>query len=146
MGLTVVVPDRNPCKLLMAEQQVQIGAVSGIPLAVIVEREDVSVRQRHAANALAPAIFAVLVLVDVVAQVNDVVDRVLAGRVSVCIEEAERYERLATVSIHSHEAFHVRKLLQEYTARPILDTLSFAAGVVLVRPSGLVLFELQTLN
>lgn len=41
---------------------------------------------------------------------------------------------------------NARKLLQEYTARPILVTKSFAAGVVLVRPRGLVLLALQTLN
>lgn len=41
---------------------------------------------------------------------------------------------------------NARKLLQEYTARPILVTKSFAAGVVLVRPRGLLLLALQTLN
>ena len=34
----------------------------------------------------------------------------------------------------------------QYTAKPILVTKSFFAGVVLVRPIGLVILELHTLN
>ena len=61
-----------------------------MPFAVVVKIENSSVRQWDPSNSLAKAIIAVHVLVDVIAEVEDIVDRVLAHRVSVGVEEAKR--------------------------------------------------------
>ena len=64
-----------------------ISPVRGQPLAVVVQGDDFAVRQGDAAVLVAPAVVAVGVLVDVVAQVDDVVDRVLVDDVTVRVEE-----------------------------------------------------------
>lgn len=101
--------------------------------------------QWYTANTLAPSVISILVLVDVVTQMEDVVYRVFAHGIPIGVEEAKRWQHQFRFE-HFREAAHSRKLLHEYTARPILVTRSFGAGVVLVLPSGLVLFEPQTLN
>jgi len=68
--------------------QVEVVAVGGDALAVVVERVGLPVGLRDAAEGVAVAVDAVLVLVDVVAQVDYVVDRVFADGVAVGVEEA----------------------------------------------------------
>lgn len=51
----MVIPDRNPSKLLMAGKQIQVGSVGGNALAVVIESEDGSVRLRDASHAVTPA-------------------------------------------------------------------------------------------
>lgn len=52
---TVVIPDRNPSKVLVAGKQVQVSSVGGNALAVVVKSEDGPVRLRDTAHAVAPA-------------------------------------------------------------------------------------------
>jgi hypothetical protein len=75
----MVVPDRDPWKLLVAGEEVKIGAVSSVSLAVVVKRINLAIRKRNAPNCLAPAIFAVLILVDVIAEMENIVYRILNG-------------------------------------------------------------------
>jgi hypothetical protein len=51
----VVVPNWNPSIVLVAQLKIQIGSVSCQALAVVVERENGSVRLRNASQAVAPA-------------------------------------------------------------------------------------------
>lgn len=88
-GHTVVIPDRNPREVLVAGTQIQVGLVGGVALAVVVESEDGVVRHRDTVNAVAPAVHAVLVLVEVVTEMEDIVHGVLAHRVSVGVEVTE---------------------------------------------------------
>ena len=55
----------------MVREKPAVGAVGGVALAVVVQRVDLLVRERDAADALAPAVVTILVLVDVVAEVED---------------------------------------------------------------------------
>ena len=87
---TVVVPYRDPGKLLVAGEKIKIGAIGGQSFPVVVERIDLTVRQRDAAKGGAIAIHLVCILVDVVPEMDDVVDRVLSHGVAIGIEEAER--------------------------------------------------------
>jgi hypothetical protein len=57
--------------------EVQIGAVRSEPLTVIVQAENFVVRKRDAVDGVSPSIVAILVLVDVVAKMNHVINRVL---------------------------------------------------------------------
>ena len=76
-NLTVVVPDRDPWELLVTGEEVKIGAISGVSLTIIVKCVNLAIWKRNAPNCLAPTIFAVLVLVDVVAEMEDIVYRIL---------------------------------------------------------------------
>lgn len=73
----VIVPNRDPRELLVAGNKIQVGAVGCKSLAVVVQSVDVTIRLWDTANAVTPAIFAVLVLVNVVSEVDDIVYRVL---------------------------------------------------------------------
>jgi hypothetical protein len=71
-------------------EKIEIGAVGSETLAVVVEGGDDTFRLGDAVDAVAVAVVTVAgVFVDVVTKVDDVVDRVLANRVSVGVEEAE---------------------------------------------------------
>jgi hypothetical protein len=86
----VVVPDRNPGVVLVRGEKIEIGAVGSETLAVVVEGGDDAFGLGDAVDAVAVAVVTVAgVLVDVVTEVNDVVDRVLSYGVSVGVEEAE---------------------------------------------------------
>ena len=61
----------------MASYEVQVGAVRSEPLTVIVQAENFVVRKRDAVNGVSPAIVAILVLIDVVAKMNHIINRVL---------------------------------------------------------------------
>ena len=74
----------------MTEQKVEIGSVSRNSFPVIIESEDGLVWQRHTADRLAPAIVAILILVDIVTKMEHIVHRILARWVAKRIEEAER--------------------------------------------------------
>ena len=88
-NLTMVIPNGYPRKLLMAGQEVEIRAVGRQSLAVIIQRVNLAVRQRHPTNTLSPAVSTILIFVYIVAEMNDIVDGVFADRISVCIEEAK---------------------------------------------------------
>lgn len=77
----MVVPYRNPGELLVTGDQVQIRSIGSNALPVVVETEDLLVRQRDSANALTIPIFSIRVLVNVVSKVDDIVDGVLSARV-----------------------------------------------------------------
>ena len=83
-------PDRDPRESRMTEQKVEIGSVSRNSFPVIIESEDGLVWQRHTADRLAPAIVAILILVDIVTKMEHIVHRILARWVAKRIEEAER--------------------------------------------------------
>jgi hypothetical protein len=86
----VVIPHGNPWVVLMRSQKVKVGTVGSETLAVVVEGSDHAFRFGDAVDAVAVAVVTVAgVFVDVVAEVNDVVDRVLAYWISVGVEEAE---------------------------------------------------------
>lgn len=69
----MIVPDRNPSKLLVREKQIEIGAVSSKTASVIVQSEDLTLRLHRAGGS------GCRVLVDVVAEMDDKVDVVLPG-------------------------------------------------------------------
>lgn len=100
----------SPGEHLVTQFQVLVGPVGGVSLPVIIERADLPVRQRHSSDTGAIAVVSVLVLVDVVceagsqgqqesaqtrrdpsftSEMQDVIDRVLPGRVTESIEEPE---------------------------------------------------------
>jgi hypothetical protein len=79
----VVVPDWDPSELLVRCGKVLIGAVGGNALAVVIERVRLPIGLRVATEA-----GVALVLIDVVSEVNNVVDRVLLDRVGIGIEVA----------------------------------------------------------
>jgi len=86
----VVIPDRNPRVILVGSEEIEIGAVGSETLAVVVEGGDDAFGLGNAVDAVAVAVITVAgVLVNVVAEVDDVVDRVLSHGVSVGVEEAE---------------------------------------------------------
>lgn len=51
----MVIPDRNPSKLLMTGKQIQVGSVGGKAFAVVIECVDSSIRLRDASYAVTPA-------------------------------------------------------------------------------------------
>ena len=94
----MVVPNRDPGKRAVAEEQVLICSVGCVTLTIIIQSVDFSIGQGYAANGITPAVSAILVLVDVISQVEHVIDRVLPHRVPVSIEESEGE---ITAGIHS---------------------------------------------
>ena len=89
VGYLVVVPYGNPRKVLMTEEKVEVCSVGGEALSIVVEGEDCPVWQRDPPDALTPTVVAVLILVDIVAQVYHVVHRIFAHRIAKGIEEAK---------------------------------------------------------
>jgi hypothetical protein len=86
----VVVPNRDPWVVLVRSQKIEIGTVGSEAFAVVVEGGDDAFGFGDAVDAVAVAVVTIAcVFVDVVAEVDYVVDRVFANRVSVGIEEAE---------------------------------------------------------
>jgi hypothetical protein len=86
----VIIPDRDPGEVLMRGEKIEISAVGGETLTVVVQSGDDSLGLGNTTNAPSITVVTVAsVLVNVVAQVNDVVDRVLSHRISVGVEEAE---------------------------------------------------------
>src|SRR2546421_10910021 len=88
--LTMIVPDGDPGELLMAQKKIKVCSVTGVPCAVVLKREDGSVRQGNSTNAPAVAIVVALVLVNVVTNMDDIVDRVFSNGVAVSVKVAER--------------------------------------------------------
>jgi hypothetical protein len=82
IGNLMVVPNRNPGELLVACKKIQISTVSCNPLAVVIEGVDFTVRKRNAVDAVAPAVISVLVLVNVVAEMNNIVNGVLSFQIN----------------------------------------------------------------
>lgn len=78
----MIIPHRNPRELLMAGEEIQICAVSGQSLAVIVKSDNLSVGKRDTTNALAPTVVSVLVLINIVTEMYYIVNRVLHVSVS----------------------------------------------------------------
>lgn len=87
---TVIIPDGDPRKLLMAQQEVQVGPICGMTLAVVVQSIDLAIWKRNSSDAVAPAIIPVGVLVQIVSQMEDVVHRIFSHRMSVCVEVGKR--------------------------------------------------------
>jgi len=110
----VVIPDRDPGELLVRKKKILIGAVSCVSGAVVVQGEDGTLRLRHTADGSTIAVITVSgVLVDVVTKMENVVDRVLACRVSVGVEEAKGCFESVLYWSHVEYKDHPRKLLQE---------------------------------
>jgi hypothetical protein len=80
----VVVPDGDPRELGVREEQVAVGAVRPVPGPVVVQAVGLAVRERVAVLDGRVG----LVLVDVVAEVQNVVDRLFADGVGVGVEVA----------------------------------------------------------
>jgi hypothetical protein len=94
----VVVPDRDPRVVLVGGEKIEIGTVGSETLAVVVEGGDDTFGLGDAVDTVAVAVVTVAgVLVNVVTEVDDVVDRVLSYRVSVGVEEAECCLVLVTI-------------------------------------------------
>ena len=102
----------------MGSEKVQISSVGRKTLTIVVKSSNNSLGLGNTANAPAVAIVTISsVFVDVVTQVDNIVYRVLTNRVSIGVEEAEGCIQLEVYS-RGAEAGNLRKLLQEYTARP----------------------------
>ena len=86
----MVIPDRDPRELLMAQQKVKVCSVTGVSRAVVVKGENRAIWQGDSANAPPVAVVIALVLVYVVTNMQDIVDRVFSGRIAKCVEIAER--------------------------------------------------------
>ncbi len=69
----MIIPDRNPGKLLVTEQKVEIRTVSGEPLTVVIQSVDGSIGQWDTTNALAPTVVTILVFVNIIAEKNNIV-------------------------------------------------------------------------
>ena len=91
----MIIPNRDPREHLLAQLQIGVCLVGSMSFAIIIEGEYVPVWKRHAVDRISPAIgetisgVAAFVFIDIVAEVDDVIDRILPYRVSVGIEEAE---------------------------------------------------------
>lgn len=79
----MVVPDGDPGVLGVGEEEVSVGLVGAVAGAVVVKGVNLAVGEGRAAD-----LGGALILVDVVAEVQDVVDRLFAGRVAVGVEVA----------------------------------------------------------
>ena len=86
----------------MTEKKVLICSVGCVTLAVIIQGIDLTVRKRYAANTITVAVITIFVLVKVVSEVQNVIDRVLPHGVAVGIEKSERE---VTARIHSKTDF-----------------------------------------
>ena len=73
----VIVPNRNPRKLLVASEQVKISSVCSEPPSIVVKSEDLVVWLGNTVDRVAPPVISVLVLIDVVTKMDNVIDRVL---------------------------------------------------------------------
>jgi hypothetical protein len=85
----VVIPNWDPWKSLVAGEKIQVSPVGGKTLPVVIETEDLLVREGHSADTLAIAVVPIFVFIDVVSQVDNVVDRVFACSIAVCVEETK---------------------------------------------------------
>ena len=88
----MVVPNSDPGKDAVVLEEIEIGAVGGVTLAVVVKRKDFLVRQRNALDGRTRTVVAVLVLVNVVPEMDNIIHSVLARHVSVRIEESKSYD------------------------------------------------------
>jgi hypothetical protein len=70
VGDLMVIPDRNPWEVLVAGNEIKIGAVGGNPLAVVVERVNLLVRQGDTPKGVAPAIVSLLVFIDIITKLQ----------------------------------------------------------------------------
>ena len=85
----MIIPHRDPGKCLVTQKKIEIGSIGGQSLTIIIQGEDCSVWQRDTVNALTIAILSILRLVYVVAQMQNIVDRVFASSIAIGIEKAE---------------------------------------------------------
>lgn len=79
----------------MTEQQIKISPIGRDPLPIIIQGINLPIGQGHPPNTLAIAIIPILILVDIITEMDHVIDRVLAGRVSKRIEESKGEIRAA---------------------------------------------------
>lgn len=70
-------PNRDPREVLVRRIEIEVSTVCSKALPIVVEGEDLLVRQGNAPNTLPPAIIAVRIFVNVVSEVYNVVDRIL---------------------------------------------------------------------
>lgn len=97
----------------MTEEEVEVCSVGGEAFSIVVEGEDWPVWQRDPPDALTPTVVAVLILVDIVAQVYHVVNGIFAYRVAKGIEEAkgeiaariDSNANLSSIVCHSRRGF-----------------------------------------
>jgi hypothetical protein len=73
----VIVPNRDPWKLLVAGKEIEVGTVCRKPPSVVVKSKDLAVWLRNATKRIAPPVISILVFIDVVAKMNDVINRIL---------------------------------------------------------------------
>lgn len=79
----MVIPHRNPGELLVRRDEILVRPVLPKTSPVVIQGEDLSLGHD---STLVDARDATFVLVDVVTQVDHVVNIVLAGNISVCVE------------------------------------------------------------
>lgn len=86
----MIIPNRNPRKLLMTSQQIKISPISCNSLTVVIESVDLLVRQRNTTNTVTPTVITVPILVDIISEMKNEVDGILSHRITVGVEETER--------------------------------------------------------
>ena len=86
----MVIPYRDPRVSLMRKKKVEISAVSGQALSIVVEGENNALWCWDTANTVAIAVISITsIFVNVITKVENIVDRVLAGWIAKGVEEAE---------------------------------------------------------
>ena len=100
----MVIPHGNPWEVRMRTLQVQIRAIGTQPRTIVIQSEnDSAIWRWHATNAISVAIISrASILVVIIAKMQDIIDAVLAPRVSVSIEEAEG---ILTARVHCETEF-----------------------------------------
>lgn len=75
--------------MLVASNEIKVSAVSGETLPVIIEGKNLLVGLWYTPDTLAPTVVAILVLLYVVAEMNNVIDGILPHSIAIGIEEAK---------------------------------------------------------
>lgn len=77
MSLAMIIPDRDPRKALMACQKIKILAILSKPPTIVVQSSKIPVGNMYSANVPAVTHSAWSVLIDIITEEDDIVDRVL---------------------------------------------------------------------
>lgn len=89
IGNLMVVPDRNPWELLVALVQVYISPIGSNTLSVVVQSVDLSIWQWDAPKRISPAIFAVCILVYIITEMHNIINRILPYCIAIGVEETK---------------------------------------------------------
>ena len=86
---TMVIPHGDPRESLMAQEKIQVCSIGCMSFSVVIQRKDRPVRQRNSPNRLTPSIVSILVFIKIIAQVKNIIYRVLSSWISIRIEESK---------------------------------------------------------